>query len=182
MAVINQGLARADAKRLANLLAEAGHAEHDYLPEERITGYLARLEQGTLECISAVEEEVLVAALLYSRFGPLYPAPGSFLRLSGLYVDEVVVSRHWRRNGWSRRLLAKLREIASTELDIYIDCDAANAASVAMMHSAGYLHVADYADQDRTTSSAHTRTTSLFRQPGRPVCQPRPAPGVVAVG
>lgn len=160
-----------DMKQLAGLLHEAGCAEHDYLPHERIKGYLSRLDKGSLNCIAAVGDEMLGAALLYSRFGPLYPVPGAFLRLEGLYVEEVVVTRDWRRNGWSQMLLTRLRDIEGPGPDIYIDCDAENDASVAMVGSAGYARVASYADPDRAEPS-RSRTTSLFRHPGYPMTQP----------
>ncbi|MGP4025924.1 GNAT family N-acetyltransferase [Actinomadura sp. 3N407] len=174
-----------DTGQLADLLREAGGAEHDFLPPERVTGYLARLEEGGVRCIRAVQDGVLGAALLYSRFGPLYPVAGSYLRLEGLYVEEVMVTRGWRGNGWSRTLLNKLREVAGTGPDIYVDCDAANEASVAMMGSAGYVHVADYDDPYRAKAPSRGRTTSLFRHPGRParpVRAGRRAQGGMTVG
>ncbi|WP_329521943.1 GNAT family N-acetyltransferase [Spirillospora sp. NBC_01491] len=171
-----------DAGRLARLLREAGRAEHDYLPEERVAGYLSRLAHGEVECLAAVDGGTLGAALLYSRFGPVHPVPGSFLRLAGLYVEEVVVTGDWRRSGWSRRLLARLREIEGAGPDIYIDCDAANGASVAMMRAAGYVRVTDYDDPDRTEPPSRRRTTSVFRQPGRPARRPEPARGAVTIG
>lgn len=164
---------RVDARQLAGLLREAGLAEYDFMPGDRIAGYLARLHAGGLHCIGAVGDGVLGAALLYTRFGPLFPVAGGFLRLEGLYVEEVMVTRPWRRHGWSGRLLATLRQVEGDEPDIYIDCDAANAASVAMMCSAGYAHVGDYPDPDRGRP-ARARTTSLFRHPGRPARQPVP--------
>ncbi|MBT2208334.1 MULTISPECIES: GNAT family N-acetyltransferase [Actinomadura] len=171
-----------DAARLADLLREAGRAEHDHLPEERVAGYLARLRGGELRCIAAVDGEVVGAAVLYSRFGPLHPIPGGFLRLEGLYVDEVVVTGAWRRHGWSRTLLAGIREVEGHGPDIYIDCDAANLASVAMMGSAGFGHLADYDDPARAASPSRPRTTSLFRHPGRPVgASGAPAKGAVGV-
>ena len=158
-----------DGELLAGLLREAGEAEHDFLPAGRVEAYLNRLAEGGVRCIWAVQGGVLGAALLYSRFGPLHPVPGSYLRLDGLYVDEVVVTRDWRGNGWSRALLDGLREVVGPGPDIYIDCDASNAASLAMMRSAGYTHLADYADADRADPPSPYRTTSLFRHPGRPV-------------
>jgi hypothetical protein len=173
MAVTYQGLDGAvDMNQLAGLLHEAECAEHDYLPRERIKGYLSRLDQGSLNCIAAVRDGVPGAALLYSRFGPVYPVPGSFLRLEGLYVEEVVVTRDWRRSGWSQTLLTKLREVEGAGPDIYIDCDAENDASVAMMGSAGYAHVVNYDDPDRAEMPSRSRTTSLFRHPGCPHDQP----------
>ena len=157
-----------DVPQLAGLLREAGRAEHDYLPPERITHYLSRLEEGTIRCVPAVRDGVLGAALLYSRFGPVCPVPGSFLRIEGLYVEEVMVTDDWRRSGWSQRLLARLRMIEGPELDVYIDCDAANTASVAMMTAAGYTRVAEYDDPDRAEPPTGHRTTALFRHPGRP--------------
>lgn len=155
-----------DGEQLAGLLREAGDAEHDFLPADRVASYLARLAEGGVRCIWAAEGGVLGAALLYSRFGPLQPVPGSYLRLEGCYVDEVMVTRDWRGNGWSRTLLNRLREVVGPGPDIYIDCDAANTASLAMMRSAGYTHVADYADSDRAEPPSPYRTTSLFRHPG----------------
>ncbi|XVQ09763.1 GNAT family N-acetyltransferase [Spirillospora sp. CA-255316] len=158
-----------DTGQLAGLLREAGGAEHDFLPAERVADYLARLQEGGLHCIWAARDGVLGAALLYSRFGPVYPVPGSYLRLEGFYVEEVMVTRAWRRHGWSRTLLRRLREVVGAGPDIYIDCDAANAASVAMMRSAEYVHVTDYDDPRRAEPPSRRRITSLFRHPGRPV-------------
>ncbi|MFD0685875.1 GNAT family N-acetyltransferase [Actinomadura fibrosa] len=169
MATIHQDAGAAlDTGQLAGLLREAGGAEHDFLPADRAADYLSRLDQGAVRCIWAVQDGVLGAALLYSRFGPLLPIAGAFLRLEGIYVEEVMVTSAWRRAGWSRTLLNRLREIVGTGPDIYIDCDAANAASVAMMGSAGYVHLADYDDPDRVEPPSRHRTTSLFRHPGRP--------------
>jgi GNAT superfamily N-acetyltransferase len=183
MATIYQDTEAAlDIEQLAGLLREAGGAEHDFLPAERAAGYLARLADGGVRCIWAARDGVLGAALLYSRFGPLRPVPGSYLRLEGFYVEEVMVARDWRRNGWSRTLLNKLREVVGPGPDIYIDCDAANAASVAMMRSADYAHVADYDDPDRAEPPSPHRTTSLFRHPGRPARPERHAQGGMMVG
>lgn len=156
-----------DSEQLAGLLREAGEAEYNFLPADRIACYLARLADGGVRCIWAAQGGVLGAALLYSRFGPLHPVPGSHLRLEGFYVDEVMVRRDCRGNGWSRTLLNKLREVVGPGPDIYIDCDAANAASRAMMKSAGYTHIADYDDPGRAEPPSPYRTTSLFRHPGR---------------
>lgn len=174
MAATYQGLdVPVDREQLAGILREAGGAEHDFLPADRIAGYLSRLEDGILHCIAAARDEELGAALLYSRFGPLYPVPGSFLRLEGLYVEEVVVTRGWRHHGWSRKLLARLRELEGSTPDIYIDCDARNEVSMSMMRSAGYTHVADYDDPDRSEPDTGARTTLLFRHPGRPATDPK---------
>lgn len=158
-----------DTSQLSGLLAIAARVPHDYLPVERIAGYLSRLGQGSLACLAGIQDGQLCAALLYSRFGPVYPVPGSFLCLTGVYVDEVAVMPAWQRKGWSRSLLTRLREVEGGELDIYIDCDTHNRASVAMMRAAGFQHIANYADSRRSGPTSAPRITSLFRQPGQPV-------------
>lgn len=169
MAVVCAGSGEeVDTSLLAELLATAARAPHDYLPVDRIAGYLSRLDEGSMACLAGVRDGQLGAALLYSRFASVYPVPGSFLCLSGLYVDEVAVMPAWQRQGWSRSLLARLRDVEGGGPDIYIDCDARNGASLAMMRAAGFAHIADYPDPRRSAPASAPRITSLFRQPGQP--------------
>ena len=170
MAVVCAGSGEeVDTSQLTELLAMAAGAPLDYLPVERISDYVSRLNEGSMACLVAVQDGQLGAVLLYSRFASVYPVSGSFLCLSGLYVDEIVVRPAWQRKGWSRSLLARLRDVAGDEPDIYADCDADNRVSIALLRAAGFQHIANYADPHRSSSPSARRITSLFRQPGQPV-------------
>ncbi|MEV6976577.1 hypothetical protein [Kitasatospora sp. NPDC093806] len=156
-----------DRRQLAGLLREAGRAPDNWFPVERIPHYLEEIDRGVVRCIAGTEDGVLGAALLYSPFGPVRPLPDGYLVLQGLYIDEVAVTEEWRGRGWSGRLFARLREVEGPEPDVYVDCAARNLASVMMIRSAGYAHVLDYPDPERSEPAGPVRVSSLFRHTGR---------------